>query len=101
MWLQSDEHALGVVPVEVLSGNWELTAHTLEETFLDVVLRFFDGLLVVSLRRVDQRDDSWTVRGRERNVFVILFEVELDVSCLVVMAVDFDATTHGRLLSVN
>ena len=98
---ESDEHSLGVGPVEPLPCDWKCTTHPLELCVSERVLKIFDGALVSSLSFVNGRCDAFALSRLERNVFEVFLQIELDVACFVIMCVDFDRAAHRLVSSVD
>ena len=97
----SDKHRLSVVPVKLLASHRQAATHAFEDAVLESFLEGLDSHLVVGLELFDCGYDARTISGGDRGGLDDFVHVELDVSCLEVMVVDFDAATNRGVLGVN
>jgi hypothetical protein len=97
----SQEHGLGVVPVELRASHGESASHALEDALLKTFLELFNISLMLTLKLFNGGHNTRSISGGERNVLKLAVEVELDVACFEVVVVDFDASIEARALRVN
>jgi len=93
-------HGARVVPVELLAGDGESSAHALED-LADLLVHLLNPVLVHGFSFVDSCDDVFGVGLRQGNTLKALLETEVNIAILEVVVVDLDGAGEGASLRVD